>query len=74
MSSFKCFNSPSQSSEIDHGAPESIHNDHPGRSGLRFPQEGDNNVEKAVAWGRYFVKMASTSRKGKLSIRPSMNE
>ena len=38
------FNSPSQSSEIDYGAPESIHNDPPGRSGLRSPQEGDDNL------------------------------
>ena len=43
------FNSPSQSCEIDYGAPESIHNDPPGRSGLRSPQEGQDNVEKAVA-------------------------
>ena len=43
------FNSLSQSSEINCAAPESIHNDPPGRSGLRLPQEGDDNVEKAIA-------------------------
>ena len=50
------FNFLSQSSEIDYGAPESTHNDPPGRSGLRLPQEGDNNVEKAVAWVRVLRK------------------
>ena len=44
------FNSPSQSSEIDYAAPESTHNDPPGRSGLRSPQEGDNNVIKPIPW------------------------
>ena len=52
----------SQSSDIDYGAPESIHNDPPGRSGLGSPQEGDDNVEEAIARvqvphvnGLYFV-------------------
>ena len=44
------FNSPSQSSEIDCAAPESIHNDPPGRSGLRLPQEGQDNVIKPILW------------------------
>ena len=39
----------SQSSEIDCWTPESIHNHPPGRSGLCSPQEGDDNVEEAVA-------------------------
>ena len=42
--------SPSQSSEIDHGAPESIHNDPPGRSGLSLAQEGQDNVIKPILW------------------------
>ena len=50
------FNSPSQSSEIDYGSPESTHNDPPGRSGLCLPQESDDNVEKAVAWVRVLRK------------------
>ena len=41
--------SVSQSCEIDSWTPESIHNDPPSRSGLRSPQEGDDNVEEAVA-------------------------
>ena len=40
----------SQSSEIDHGAPESVHNDPPGRFGLRLSQESDNNVIKPIPW------------------------
>ena len=42
----------SQSSEIDYGAPESIHNDPPGPSGLRLPQEGQDNVTKPILWIR----------------------
>ena len=44
------FTSPSQSSEIDCAAPESTHNDPPGRSGLHLPQEGDNDVIKPILW------------------------
>ena len=45
------FNSTSQSSEIDYGAPESIHNDPPSWSaGLRLPQEGQDNMIKPILW------------------------
>ena len=47
MNSLHC---PSQSCWIDHGAPDSTHNDSPGRSGLRLPQEGQDNVEKPIFW------------------------